>query len=391
MAVRNGPLMAVLAALSAVAPFSVDVYTPSLPRIQQDLGGADWVIQASITAGLLGIGVGQLVFGPVSDRVGRRPVILLGTVGFSAASMVSAVATSPWLLVAARLATGLSGSAGIVAARSVVRDVSPVPELVGGRIALLSMVSAAAPVVAPAVGAGIAARWSWRADFAALVVLGAVIAVAAARWVPETLPRTERHASPPVLAALGRAVADRELRNLSLALAIQAFGFYAYVASMAFIVERQLGHGPAVFAMVFSANAMTMLLANVLFRRQVRTVHPSVLLGRGLAAAGLAGAILAVTAALDGPVWILWGSTTLFAAAIGFVLPGAHSWGQLTRTPSGAASALTGSAQFSGGVLGAPATGLIGPTALLLGTIIAVTGASALVPWRVASREAAAR
>ena len=364
----------------------MDIYTPSLPRIEHDLGGPDWAIQASITACLLGIGIGQLFFGPLSDRFGRRPVILVGVAGWMLLSIASALVPSVLLLVLARGFAGLLGSAGIVVARSVVRDISDSPRLVGGRIAILSTVSGVAPILAPTVGAAIAAAWGWRADFVALAVLGALVIVGVLVFVPETLSHDSRHASSPVLRSLSLALKDAELRNVALSLGLQAFGFYAYIATSSFVVEREFGYSPAAFALVFGTNAAAIVGMNILFRRLVRTRHPRVLLRVGYLAALVGGAGLATGAALNAPVGLLWGATIVFTAGMGFVLPGAHSWGQLTAPASGAASALTGAAQFLGGVLGSPVTGLIGPTALSLGVIIAVAAALALVFWLLASR-----
>lgn len=383
---RRGPLLVVLALLTALAPFSMDIYTPSLPRIQADLGGADWEVQASITACLLGIAIGQLLFGPLSDRYGRRPVIVTGVIGWTLASLLSAAVPGVLALVAVRFVAGLLGSAGIVVARSVVRDFSETPRLVGGRIALLATVSAVAPILAPTVGAGIAGAWGWRADFLALAVLGAIVLIAVFVLVPETLPIERRSAAGTrVLAALGAGLRNAELRTIALSLAAQAFGFYAYIATASFIVEREFGYSAGAFALVFGTNAAVVCAANLVFRRLVRTRHPRGLLGIGLATALLGGALLAVTAASGGPPALVWGASTIFAAGIGFVLPGAHSSGQLTRTPSGTASALTGAAQFLGGVLGSPLTGILGPTALTLGLIIVCSSAIALGAWAFAA------
>jgi DHA1 family bicyclomycin/chloramphenicol resistance-like MFS transporter len=379
-------LLVVLAVLTALAPFSIDIYTPSLPRIQSDLGGADWQIQASITACLLGIGVGQLFFGPLSDRLGRRPVILVGLVGWTVASVFSAAVPSVLLLVLARGVAGLLGSAGIVVARSVVRDLSDTPRLVGGRIALLATVSAVAPIVAPTAGAAIAGAWGWRADFLALATLGIAVTIAVLALVPETLSPDSRHANSPVLRSLGIALRDAELRNLALSLAVQAFGFYAYIATASFVVEREFGYSPGVFGLVFGTNAAVVCAMNLVFRRLVRTRHPRALLGAGLTVALVGGAGIAASTATHAPDWLVWAASSVFASGIGFVLPAAHSWGQLTRPASGSASALTGAAQFLGGVLGSPVTGLLGASGLVLGLILAGSSIVALVIWRVASR-----
>lgn len=367
----------------------MDIFTPSLPVLQTDLGTDEWVAQASITACLLGIGVGQLVWGPLSDRVGRRPVILSGVAGWTLASAASAAATSAAVLVGARGAAGLAGAAGIVAARSVVRDLSDDSVAVASRIGLLSLVTAVAPVVAPVAGTAIAAAWGWRGDFVVLTVLGGVLLVAFARTVPETAPlarRASSHVLHDVRVGLGKALRDRELRLVGTVIGAWSAGFYAYVASASFVVERELGHPPAVFALVFGSNAVAMLGANLLFRRLVRRRHPAGPVGLGLALGTLGGLALALAGRAGAPPAVLWMASAAVATSAGFVLPGCHAWGQLTVVASGAASALTGSAQFLGGVLGSPATGLLGSTAARLGGVVALGSGLGLVVWVAATR-----
>ncbi|WP_067899588.1 multidrug effflux MFS transporter [Nocardia vaccinii] len=380
-------MLVILAVLTALAPLSVDIYTPSLPRIQSDLGGGDWLAQASITACLLGICLGQLLWGPLSDRVGRRPVILVGIAGWTLASAASAVAITSEMLIAARGLAGICGAAGIVAARSVVRDLSSDSRAVASRIGILAVVTAVAPVLAPVAGTAIAVTWGWRADFIALLVLGLLIAAAFAVTIPETLPAGDqsgtRHS---MLGSLETALHERELVAVAVALALQSFGFYAYISTTSFIVEREFGYPPATFALVFGTNACAILVANLVFRRVMRYKHPSFTLGAGLAVGAVSGVCLMVAALAHAPTSVLWASSTVFAASAGFVLPSAHSWGQAALVASGAASALTGSGQFLGGVLGSPVTGLAGPTAALLGAVIAVSSGTALSAWAVAHR-----
>lgn len=381
-------VLGVLAALTSLAPLSIDIYTPSILLMQADLGGADWLSQASITACLLGIAIGQLVCGPLSDGLGRRPVVLVGVVGWTLASLLSALAVSPVMLIAARVLVGVCGAAGIVVARSIVRDITDDPPLVASRVGLLSTVTAVMPVIAPLLGAGIAAIGGWRADFVALAMLGAVLALVFAGTVPESLPRARRdRRGTPVAGALVRAARVPELAGVALAIGAYAVGFYAYVATASFVVEREYGHSAFVFALVFGTNALAMLAANLVFRRIVRRWHPSGPLGIGLVAAALSGGAIAVVAALGGPEWALWAISAVFAASAGFILPGAHSWAQLTVVASGAASALTGATQFFGGVLGSPLTGLLGTTAATLGAVIALSSGAGVAAWAWASRE----
>ncbi|UUT34781.1 hypothetical protein [Microbacterium elymi] len=127
-----------------------------------------------------------------------------------------------------------------------------------------------------------------------------------------------------------------------------SFAFYAYISSASFIVEREFSHPPAVFALVFATNAVAMLCATLVFRVVVRHRPASWAAGVGLAVCTISGLGLTVGAAVGAGQGVLWAASTLFAAGAGFVLPGAHSWGQATLVASGVASALTGSAQFFG-------------------------------------------
>lgn len=385
---RTAGILAVLAVLSAMAPLSMDIYTPSLPRMQEDLGGPAWVVQASITACLLGIGLGQLLWGPLSDRHGRRPVILAGVLGWTVASVLSAVATDAVILIAVRGIAGLCGAAGIVVARSVVRDLSDDTATVSSRIGFLALVTAVAPVIAPLVGSGIAALWGWRADFVALAALGGILTLWFGLRVPETLPPAARTRGGAlgVVRALTVALRDREITWVALAIGIHAFGFYAYITTASFVVEEQFGYPPSVFALVFGTNALGMFAANLLFRRLVRRHHPSAALGTGLAVSVVAAALLLALALLSAPAWLLWPVSTLYVGGTAFVLTGAHSWGQMTLTASGAASALTGSFQFLGGVLGSPVTGVVGTTAATLGVITTLSAAGGLLAYTRARR-----
>lgn len=381
-------ILAVLAALTAMAPLSMDIYTPSLPQMRVDLDAPIWVIQAGITACLLGIGIGQLVWGPLSDRYGRRPVIFAGVLGWTLASVVSAIAPDAVLLIAVRGLAGLCGAAGIVVARSVVRDLSPDTQTVSSRIGLLALVTAVAPILAPLAGAGLAAVWGWRADFVALAALGGALTLAFALTVPETLPARlrARGRGLGILSGLRRAVADRELLWVAIAIGAHAVGFYAYITTTSFIVEEQLGYPPTVFALVFGTNAVAMFAANLAFRRLARRHHPSVMLGAGLATATAASAVLLLLALLTAPPWMLWVASTVAVGGTAFVLTGAHSWGQATVTLSGAASALTGAAQFLGGVAGSPLTGLIGTTSTSLAAVMTLSAAVGLAAWTRARR-----
>jgi DHA1 family bicyclomycin/chloramphenicol resistance-like MFS transporter len=179
---------------------------------------------------------------------------------------------------------------------------------------------------------------------------------------------------------------DRELVWVAAALAAHSIGFYAYITTASFIVEQEFGHPPVVFSLVFSTNALAMVASNLVFRRMMRTRHPSSAMGAGLIVSTAAGAGLFVLALSGAAPWLLWALSTVYAAASAFVFTGAHSWGQAVVTASGAASALTGAAQFSGGVVGSPLTGVIGTTTAALGVVLFVGSALGVLAFLAAAR-----
>src|SRR5215471_3075076 len=181
------PLAVVLGGLSAFGPLSIDMYLPALPRMATDLGATQAEVQLTVSACLVGLGLGQLVAGPLSDAFGRRRPLLLGVVLYAAASWAAALAPSLAPLVGVRFLQGLAGAAGIAIARAVVRDLFDGAAM--ARIfSLLMLVTGVAPIAAPVLGAQVLRFGSWRWVFLLLGVIGLLIAAGVAAWLPESLP-----------------------------------------------------------------------------------------------------------------------------------------------------------------------------------------------------------
>ena len=167
-------------------PLATDMYLPGLPSLTRALHASASAAQLTLTASVLGIALGQLFAGPVSDARGRHRPLLIGLVGFSAASVLCALSPSIWALIVVRFLQGLAGGAGIVIARAVVRDLFE--GVTAARLfATLVMFSSIAPIFAPLIGGQVLALGSWRAIFVALAVIGALLVALALRGVPETL------------------------------------------------------------------------------------------------------------------------------------------------------------------------------------------------------------
>jgi len=382
------PPIVPLALIVGVSPFATDMYIAALPAIARDLGTTPGAVQLSLTAFLVAFAVGQLLVGPVSDGIGRRPMLVAGTALFALASVGCALAPDVVTLVVARVAQGLAGAAGAVAGRAMVSDVTS-----GTRMAkvfgTLAAINAIGPVVAPLAGGAVLTIGTWRLMFVVLAVLGAVFFVAVVLRFRETLPPERR-------GGVGFAANGQRIREL---LAIPRFrayvlsgvlstvGFFAYIATSSFVFQSEYGFSEGLYTLVFATNASMMIITTLLFGWLVGRVTEDALLTLGLVGGTLGATAVVVSALLDlGPVPV-WCALAVVTAAWGFVLPAA-----MTRTQHvgsahpGTAAALQGGLTFGIGGLGTPLAGALGGTALAMGGVMAALMAAAVVVQVTATR-----
>lgn len=326
-----------------------------------------------MTACLVGLGVGQLLVGPLSDRYGRRTLLLVGVSIFTVASLACALAPSVAVLVALRFLQALGGSAGIVLSRAIARDLRSGREL-ARLYALLLAINALAPILAPLLGGQLLRVTSWRGSFVALALIGAAILVASASTVPESLAPGRRR--PGGLRAAGRSYAgllvDRTFVVPTLASAMALSTLLAYVTASPFVLQDVFALTPQAFSAVFAANAVALLVGARLGGRVPLGAGLVVLLAGSLAvlAGGPSGAGL--PAVLTGFALLSLGLglsvATLTATAMD---------GQAER--AGAASALLGASQFGlGGLVAALASRGASSGTTVLGTSLVITSALAL-------------
>jgi MFS transporter, DHA1 family, multidrug resistance protein len=371
----------VLAALSAFGPLSLDMYLPGLPTLTRELHATASAGQLTITACMLGLGVGQLIAGPLSDARGRRGTLLTGIVAYAVASVACAAAPTVELLVAARLVQGMAGGFGIVVARAIVRDLS------GGvtaarMFALLMGITGVVPVLAPLIGGQVLLITSWRGVFVVLAALAAPLLVATATILPETLPVEDRHTGGlrTIVGTFGRLLRDRTFSPYGLAFALSFAAMFAYIAGSSFVLEDIYHLSPQLFSLVFAVNSGALIALSLVGGRLVGRVGAAVLLRRGLFgtfAASLCTLLVVVTHA--GLGWLLACFFVLLASN-GLVLPNGTAAAMGGAQPAlGAASALLGLAQFGLGALVAPLVGLAGShDALPMAVVIAVAGTAAI-------------
>ncbi|MFD0481444.1 multidrug effflux MFS transporter [Kineococcus sp. GCM10028916] len=386
------PPLLPLAVVVGIAPLATDMYIPALPAIAADLGTSTSAVQLSLTAFLVAFAVGQLLIGPISDAVGRRPLLLAGTTAFAVASVVCALAPDPVTLVAARLLQGLAGAAGSVVGRAVVTDV-----LQGAArartISSLAAINALGPVLAPLLGAALLLVGEWRLMFVALACLGLVLAASVKLTFRETLPPHRRASGVGLRASAARMGTLLRIPRFSAYLVTSCCataGFFAYIATSSFVFQSEFGFSEPAYTLVFATNASCMIASTLVFRRLVRRHDEDVLLSIGLSVAAV-GSLGVLTAALlgagPGPVWACLAVVT---GAWGFVITGSATRTQaLGQALPGTAAALQGGLAFGVGGLGTPLAGALGGTAVAMGAVMASGLTVAVVIQLVATRLAA--
>ena len=371
-----------LAALSAFGPLSLDMYLPGLPAMTRDLHTTASAAQLTITACMVGLGVGQVIAGPLSDARGRRRPLLAGILGYTVSSVACAVSPTIGVLVVMRLVQGMAGSVGIVIARAIVRDLS------GGTVAarlfgVLMGITGVVPVLAPLVGGQVLLVTSWRGVFVVLGAIGVPLVVATAIMLPETLPAHRRHQGGlrPILRRFGSLLRDRRYLPYAVSFSLSFAAMFGYIAGSSYVLENVFGISPQLFSLVFAINSGGLIALSLAGSRAVGRRGSAWLLRRGLVGTAVASiGALAVTL-IGGGLWPLLVCFFVLLCANGLVLPNGTALAMASQTGSlGAASALLGLGQFGSGALVAPLVGVAGShDALPMAIVIAVAGTAALL------------
>jgi len=346
-------LLALVGILTAGGPLGVDTYLPALPQVAADLGSTAALAANTLTAYLIGLGVGQLVWGPVSDRIGRRRPLLIGLGLFILASLGCAAATDIWLLLTARVIAGLAGSSMIVLGRAIVRDLYEGEQLsrIFGR---LQIVFGVAPVVGPLIGTGILAFSDWRGTFVGLAVLGAGLLIGCSLMVHETLPEERR--------VHGRETSRREawlmpfrsgyfLLNAFILLGAST-AMLMYITFVSFVLQVERGIPNWLFGVMFACSAIGVILGGQIGPFFTRRFSPQGVLRTATAVNIVAAIGIAFAAALGWPTWLLYAFLilTVLMASTCQPLSVAQSLVPFTRG-AGMAAAIAGSAQMAIGSL----------------------------------------
>jgi MFS transporter, DHA1 family, multidrug resistance protein len=367
-------LLVTLALLSAVAPFATDLYLPAFPQMVDDLHTSPTNVQLTLTAFLLGLAAGQLVFGPLSDRFGRVKPLVIGAAICVVASLVAVLAPSIEVLVAARLAQGLTGAAGMVIGRAIISD------LATGRAAarafsLMMIVGGVAPIAAPLAGGFLVGPLGWRGALAVILVLVVAMLIAALVVIRETHTEERRAQLRDEKATAGSPL--RDLLQRAYVGHLVAFGFafavmMAYISASPFIYQTMMGLSSAQYGAMFGVNAFGLLLMSALSARLTSRREPRTVAGVGLVGILIASVAVLALALLGAPAG--WLALPLFIAVAGMGLVFGNTTAlALSAAPraAGTASAVLGATQFLLAAVVSPLVSLGGEhTATPLGLVM---------------------
>ncbi|MEU6915396.1 multidrug effflux MFS transporter [Streptomyces olindensis] len=378
---RQARLLVVLAGLSAASPLATDMYVPGLPDLARSLGTDASGAQMSLTGFLAGIIVGQLVLGPISDVVGRRPVLVVGTGLFAVFSAVCALAPDLAVLNAARLGQGITGAAGIVVARAVVSDLFVGDGELATVFSRLGAITATAPVLAPLAGGALLLVVSWRYVFAFLAVVGLLLTLGVLRWVPESHPPQARLTGGLAggLRAIGRVAARRAVLAPVLALAFGGAAVFAYIAGTTFVFQDIYHLDPALSSLVYGVNAVGNMAGSLAYGWLARRWSAETLLvASGVLALAGPAALLLVQVTVGSGLPVTWLCLLFALTAFGVFFPAVVTIAQSRgRAAPGATSALLGGGQFLLGAGVSPLVGLFGtrspaPMAAIMASCLAL-------------------
>ncbi|HEX3752845.1 MAG TPA: multidrug effflux MFS transporter [Streptosporangiaceae bacterium] len=379
--VRRALRLAVIGGLSSFGPLSLDLYLPALPRVATSLHTSAGATQLSISCCLIGLAVGQFVFGPLGDRFGRRWPLLTGVSLWTVAALLCAVAPSVTALVILRLIQGFGGAAGLVLSRAIVRDLYDNTALARA-FAVVALISNITPAVAPVAGGVLLHVMSWRGLFLVLTGAGVVLLAGTALFLPESLPAGYRQASS--VRATGRLaralVADRLFVRAVSALVLSSAMLFIYLSLSSDILQRQYGLSTNAFSAMFAVNSVGLITAGLATVRLLRRFPPERLLAAGLATALAGAAGLAAAVAAGAPTGAVLPFLFVCVSSLGAITPTATNLAMLNHPEAaGAGSALLGGAQYAVGGLAGPVVTLAGDTAaaMSIGMGIAAAGASA--------------
>ncbi|WP_435748795.1 multidrug effflux MFS transporter [Microbacterium sp. PMB16] len=382
-------LPTLLLLLTVFGPISMDLYLPALPALTADLGAVTSVAQLTVTACLIGLAAGQLIAGPLSDRFGRRGILLVGVVAYIATSALCALSPTIETLILARFVQGLAGGVGIVIAQAAGRDVYS-----GGALirfyARLTVIGGVAAVVGPLLGGVLNSFTDWRGLFVFLASIGAGILILVVFAFPETLPpdRRTRGGFRQTIGDFRTLLSDRTFVGAVLNQGFLYAALFAYLSGATFVLQDIYGLSPLGYALAFGLNSTGFMIFGYLAGRGAErwSIRGTLTIGILVAGCGALGLLASGIVAM--PLWVVIVSLFLLAGGVAISSPPATTLA-LVGYPqmAGTASSLLGMVRFGFGGVAAPLVGVAGALSILpLGIVVTVAVLSAGLVFAILAR-----
>ncbi|WP_290714486.1 MULTISPECIES: multidrug effflux MFS transporter [Exiguobacterium] len=382
MTPRRLTLILILGSLAALGPLSIDMYLPAFPDMSRSFDASASLIQLSLTACMLGMALGQLIVGPLSDVRGRKRPLMVALLAYLLASLACAMAPTIEVLIALRFIQGAAGASGIVISRAIVRDLFDGPELTRF-FAALSLVNGTAPILAPVIGGQLLRFGDWHFVFYLLAILSTMMLLAVALRLSETLPldrRVEGNLTT-TLKTFGRLLTDRVFIGYAFAQAFVMGAMFAYISGSPFVLQNIYGASPQQFSFLFGLNGIGIILAAQIAGRLAGHVDSERLMRISLTIVASASILLFLALTLTDqlifvmiPLFFVVSSVGLIST-LGFTLA-MQNYG----ATAGSASALLGLLPMLVGSLVSPLVGIMGEqSAVPMGLIIMTLDCLALI------------
>ncbi|MCY8949671.1 Bcr/CflA family efflux MFS transporter [Bacillus atrophaeus] len=366
-----------LGMLAILGPLNIDMYLPSFPEIADDLSARASLVQLSLTACLIGLTIGQIIVGPVSDAKGRRKPLLICIFLFALSSLFCALSPNITTLVIARFLQGFTASAGLVLSRAIVRDVFTGREL-SKFFSLLMVITAVAPMVAPMTGGAILLLpfATWHTIFHFLTLIGFILVLIIALRLKETLPPEKRIPSSigTSVRTMGSLMKDRSFIGYALTVGFIHGGSFAYVSGTPFVYQDIYGVSPQVFSILFGINGLAIITGSFIIGRFGGIIHEKSLLRIAVITAFIATAVLVTMTIVHGPLITLVISIFIYMITIGMVLTSTFTLAMENQGHrAGSASAMLGMLPLLLGSIVSPLVGINETTAIPMGAIMFIT------------------
>lgn len=381
----------ILGSLAAFGPLSIDMYLPALPALANELQATTSMTQLSLTACLLGLALGQLIVGPISDVRGRKLPLIMSVTVYAIVSVLCVYSPNVEMFIILRFIQGLAGAAGIVISRASVRDLYSGVELTK-LFALLMLVNGAAPILSPIVGAEVLTYTSWRGVFGVLSVLGVLMLLAVIFGMRETLPveRRSRGGIRHSLKTFRRLMGDSSFMGYALTQGCIMAAMFAYISGSSFILQELFGVSPQMYSLIFGINGVGIIIAGQAAGRLADRVKARSLLASGLMISSVGGAFLLAAGLFHWGLFIIIPALFLIVSSVGLILTTTSSLALQNQGQSaGTASALLGMLGFviGGGV--APLVGIGGAhTIMPLAIVMFLLVLAAVLCFKLLARQA---